>query len=185
VLSTERLLLRPFRDEDLPAWAELNTDPEVMRFLGGRPLSRAETDGIASAVNEQYLAEGTGFLAIERRSDGAFLGASGLTHESWHPDDLELGWRLARKYWGHGYATEAAASWLAYAFTDLDLPRVLSSTETANSKSIAVMQRIGLTFDHAARLEEDGETFDAVIYAITQQTWRGSHGRLDGLGSGG
>ncbi|NEA32723.1 GNAT family N-acetyltransferase [Streptomyces sp. SID13031] len=170
--TTDRLYLRPFRDEDLPAWADLNTDPEVMRYLGGKPLTRAETDEIASAVNSRYEADGTGFLAIERRSDGAFLGAAGLTHESWHPDDLDLGWRLARQYWGHGYATEAAASWLTCAFTDLDLPRVLSSTETANTKSAAVMQRLGMTFDHEALLEEASETFAAVIYSITQQTWK-------------
>ncbi|MFI5707695.1 GNAT family N-acetyltransferase [Kribbella sp. NPDC051620] len=181
MLTTERLLLRPFRDEDLPAWAELNTDPEVIRYLGGKPLSRAETDGIATAVNAQYEAEGTGFLAIERRSDGAFLGAAGLTHESWHPDDLELGWRLAREYWGNGYATEAAAAWLAYAFTELELPRVLASTDTPNTKSIAVMERIGMVFDHEARLEEDGEAFDAVVYSITREAWRDSHR----FGSGG
>jgi RimJ/RimL family protein N-acetyltransferase len=94
--TTERLVLRPFRDEDLPHWAELNTDPEVMRFLGGEPLSRAESDGIAEAVNRQYVAEGIGFLAIERRSDGAFLGAGGLTHEAWYPDEIDIGRRLAR-----------------------------------------------------------------------------------------
>ncbi|WP_020386251.1 GNAT family N-acetyltransferase [Kribbella catacumbae] len=169
--TTERLLLRPFQDEDLPAWAELNTDPEVMRYLGGKPLSRAESDAIAAGVNAQYVAEGTGFLAIERRSDGAFLGAGGLTHESWHPDDFEIGWRLARAHWGHGYATEAAASWLAYAFTDLDLPRVLASTDAPNTNSIAVMKRIGMTFDHEAVLEADGEPFDAVIYSITRDNW--------------
>lgn len=174
--TTDRLLLRPFRDEDLPAWAELNTDPEVMRYLGGKPLSRAESDAIAAGVNKQYVAEGTGFLAIERRSDGAFLGASGLTHEAWHPNDLEIGWRLARAHWGHGYATEAAASWLAYAFTDLDLPRVLASTDSPNINSIAVMKRIGMTFDHEAVLEADGETFDAVIYSITRENWRAGTG---------
>ncbi len=169
--TTERLVLRPFRDEDLPAWAELNTDPGVMQYLGGKPLSRAESDSIAAGVNEQYVAEGIGFLAIERRSDGTFLGAAGLTREVWHPDDLEIGWRLARTYWGHGYATEAAASWLAYAFTDLDLPRVLASTDVPNTKSIEVMKRLGMTFDHEAVLEADGETFDAVIYSITRKTW--------------
>ena len=170
--TTARLLLRPFRDDDLPAWAELNADPEVMRYLGGKSLSRAESEEIAAAVNRQYVAEGIGFLAIERRTDGAFLGAGGLTRESWHPDDLEIGWRLARAHWGHGYATEAAASWLAYAFTDLDLPRVLAATDTPNTKSVGVMKRIGMTFDHDAVLEADGETFDAVVYSITQEAWR-------------
>ncbi|GAA1568522.1 GNAT family N-acetyltransferase [Kribbella sancticallisti] len=171
--TTERLLLRPFRDEDLPAWGDLNTDPEVMRYLGGQPLSRAESDAIAAGVNAQYVAEGIGFLAIERRSDGAFLGAAGLTREQWHPDDIEIGWRLARFHWGHGYASEAASSWLAYAFTDLSLPRVIATTDAPNLHSIAVMKRIGMTFDHATELVEDGEPFDAVIYSITQEAWSG------------
>ncbi|MEV8371682.1 GNAT family N-acetyltransferase [Kribbella sp. NPDC056861] len=170
--TTERLLLRPFRDDDLPAWAHLNADPEVMKYLGS-PLSRAQSDEIAAAVNRRHAIDGTGFLAIERRSDGAFLGAGGLQHEPWYPDDMELGWRLAREYWGNGYATEAAASWLDYAFNDLDLPEVISITDVPNAKSIAVMKRLGMTFNHAAELEEDGTTFSAVIYSITQATWRG------------
>lgn len=170
--TTERLLLRPFRDDDLPEWAELNTDPEVMRYLGGAPLTRAESDAIAAGVNAQYDAEGIGFLAIERRSDGVLLGAGGLTREAWHPDDIEIGWRLARRYWGHGYASEAASSWLDYAFTDLDLPRVLSSTDAPNTNSIAVMERLGMTFVEATQLVDDGIPFDAVIYSITQEAWR-------------
>lgn len=173
--TTDRLVLRPFRDEDLPAWAELNADPEVMEFLGP-PLSREQSDAIAASANRRYETEGIGFLAIERRSDGALLGTAGLQREPWYPDDLELGWRLARKYWGNGYATEAARSWLDYAFTelelDLDLPRVISITDAPNTKSIAVMTRLGMAFDHQAQLEEDGETFDAVIHSITRDAWR-------------
>jgi RimJ/RimL family protein N-acetyltransferase len=169
---TERLLLRPFRDDDLPAWAALNADGEVMKYLGS-PLTRAQSDEIATAVNRRHAIDGTGFLAIDRRSDGAFLGAGGLQHEPWYPDDMELGWRLAREYWGNGYATEAAASWLDHAFNDLDLPKVISITDAPNVKSIAVMKRLGMTFDHAAELEEDGTTFSAVIYSITPTGWRG------------
>lgn len=169
--TTDRLVLRPFRDKDLPAWAAMNADPEVMEFLGGEPLTREKSDWIAGAVNAQHEAEGIGFLAIERRSDGAFLGAGGLQREPWYPDELELGWRLAREYWGHGYATEAAKSWLAFAFTELDLPRVISITDAPNVRSIAVMQRIGMSFDHAAELVEDGVPFDAVIYSITAAAW--------------
>jgi RimJ/RimL family protein N-acetyltransferase len=169
--TTDRLLLRPFQDQDLPAWADLNADPEVMEFLGP-PLTRGQSDAIAAASNRRHEIEGIGFLAIERLSDGALLGTAGLQREPWYPDDLELGWRLARKYWGNGYATEAARSWVDYAFTDLDLPRVISITDAPNRKSIAVMQRIGMTFDHMAQLEEDGETFEAVIYSITQRAWR-------------
>ncbi|WBQ02167.1 GNAT family N-acetyltransferase [Kribbella sp. CA-293567] len=170
--TTERLLLRPFREEDLPTWAAMNADPAVMEYLGS-PLTRAQSDEIATAVNRRHALDGTGFLAIERRSDGAFLGAGGLQHEPWYPDDMELGWRLAREYWGNGYATEAATSWLEYAFTDLDLAKVISITDAPNARSVAVMQRLGMTFDHAAELEEDGTTFSAVIYSITQEAWRG------------
>jgi RimJ/RimL family protein N-acetyltransferase len=166
--TTERLLLRPFREEDWPAWAEMNADPEVMEFLGS-PLTREQSDDIARAVNRRHAIDGTGFLAIERRSDGAFLGAGGLQHEPWYPDDMELGWRLARRYWGNGYATEAALSWLQYAFTELELPKVISITDAPNAKSIAVMKRIGMTFDHTAELEEDGTTFTAVIYSIARE----------------
>jgi RimJ/RimL family protein N-acetyltransferase len=169
--TTDRLILRPFRDEDLPAWAELNADPVVMKYLGP-PLNHEQTDQLAEAINNQYLAEGIGFLAIERRSDGQFLGAGGLSREPWHPDDLEIGWRLAREHWGHGYASEMALSWLEYAFTDLDLPRVLSTTDAPNLSSIAVMERIGMSFVRATELVDDGVPFDAVIYSITQETWR-------------
>lgn len=168
--TTERLLLRPFRDDDLEPWAALNSDPEVMTYLG-KPLSREESDRIASGVNQRYASDGTGFLAIERRTDGAFVGACGLQFTPWYPDDFEIGWRLARAYWGQGYATEAAASWLEYGFTTMALTRVISVTDTPNTRSIGVMRRLGMSFDHEARLEEDGEQFDATIYSLTTVAW--------------
>jgi len=173
VRTTERLVLRPFREADLASWAALNADPEVTEYLG-EPLSREECDRIASAVNDRYAADGIGFLAVERRTDGAFLGACGLTHEQWYPDDLEIGWRLAREYWGHGYATEAAASWLEYGFATLKLPRVIAVTDSPNVRSIAVMRRLGMSFDHEAVLVEDGVPFDATIYSLTAEAWRAS-----------
>ena len=169
--TTERLLLRPFREEDLEPWAALNADPAVTEYLG-EPLSRDECDRIAVAVNERYAADGFGFLAVERRTDGAFLGAAGLSREQWYPEDLEIGWRLAREYWGQGYATEAAASWLDHGFTTMGLPRIIAVTDTPNHRSIAVMRRLGMTFDHEAVLEEDGIEFDATVYSMTAVTWR-------------
>lgn len=169
--TTERLVLRPFREADLDPWAALNTDPEVMKYLG-QTLTREESDRIASGVNKRYAIDGTGFLAIERRTDGAFLGACGLQFTPWYPDDFEIGWRLAREYWGHGYATEAAASWLEYGFTTMELTKVISVTDTPNLRSIGVMRRLGMSFDHEAVLEEDGTHFDATIYSLTAETWR-------------
>jgi RimJ/RimL family protein N-acetyltransferase len=171
VRTTERLVLRPFRESDLEPWAALNADPDVTQYLGP-PLSREDSDRTASAINAFYEARGFGFLAVERRSDGAFLGACGLSKEQWYPDDLEIGWRLAREYWGRGYATEAAVSWLDYAFKEAGLPRVIAVTDTPNVRSIAVMRRLGMSFDHEAVLEDDGVPFDATIYSLKAEEWR-------------
>jgi RimJ/RimL family protein N-acetyltransferase len=171
-IETPRLLLRTFRPSDLPVYAALNADPEVMRYLGG-VISAAESDDIAAWAQETYATHRMGLLAIERRADGAFIGMCGLHHVSWYPD-IEIGWRLARDYWGSGYATEAAAAWLDYGFHALALPRVISITDVPNSRSIAVMTRLGMTLDHEAELEEDGEKFAAVVYAITADQWRAS-----------
>jgi RimJ/RimL family protein N-acetyltransferase len=170
VIETERLTLRTFRHSDLASYAALNADPEVMRYLGG-VIDAAESDDIAEWAQETYAMHRMGLLAIERRADAAFLGMCGLHHVSWYPD-IEIGWRLAREHWGNGYATEAAAAWLDYGFQTLALPRVISIADVPNSRSIAVMQRLGMTLDHETELEEDGEKFDAAVYAITVDRWR-------------
>ena len=172
VLTTPRLLLRTFRRDDLPAYASLNADPEVVRYLGGVPLTREHSDEIAEWAQRCYAEEGLGLLAVERRDDGAFLGMCGLHHQQSYPDDVEVGWRLAREHWGRGYATEAATAWLDHAFGPLGLPRVISITDPPNVRSLAVMRRLGMTFDHEAEVEDDGERFQAVIYAITAAQWR-------------
>jgi len=170
LLTTARLTLRTFRRDDLPLYAALNADPEVAQYLGG-PLSREDSDDIADWAQALHSAEGIGLLAVERRADNVFVGMCGLHHLDWYPDDIEIGWRLAHRYWGHGYATEAASAWLTHAFTQLNLPRVISVTDRPNTRSIAVMRRLGMTVDHYATLEEDGVTFDAVVHAITKQQW--------------
>jgi RimJ/RimL family protein N-acetyltransferase len=172
VLTTPRLLLRTFRREDLPLYAELNADPEVVRYLGGVPLSREHSDGIAEWAQECFATEGLGLLAVERREDGVFLGMCGLHHQQSYPDDVEVGWRLAHEHWGHGYATEAATGWLDHAFGPLGLARVISITDPPNVRSLAVVRRLGMTFDHEAEVEDDGLMFQAVVYSITADEWR-------------
>ncbi len=171
VLTTPRLLLRTFRRDDLPHYAALNADPEVVRYLGGEPLSRQHSDEIAEWANEVHEAEGIGLLAVERRADGTFLGMCGLHHQESYPDDVEVGWRLAYEHWGQGYATEAATAWLDHAFGPLGRPRVISITDPPNVRSLAVMRRLGMTFDHAAQITDEGIAFDAVIYSITADEW--------------
>jgi RimJ/RimL family protein N-acetyltransferase len=179
VLTTSRLRLRSFRPDDLPLYAALNGDPEVTEFLGG-PVGRAESDSIAEYAHGLYAREGIGLLAVERAEDGVFLGMCGLHHVTdWYPD-IEVAWRLARRHWGHGYATEAAAAWLRHGFTTLDLPQVISiaDREPPNVRSMAVMRRLGMVHDHDAELvDETGESFAAVVYNITAAQWRSGPGR--------
>lgn len=172
--TTDRLRLRLFRPEDLPQFAALNGDPVVMEYLGG-VMTQQRSDEEAGDIQESYRRHGFGKVAVERTDDGRFLGTCGLSREHWYPDDLEIGWRLARQFWGHGYATEAAAVWLRYAFADLGAERVISITDTPNLRSRAVMQRLGLTLDHHADLaEDDGSTFEAVVYSISADEWQAS-----------
>jgi RimJ/RimL family protein N-acetyltransferase len=173
VRTTARLLLRTFRTDDLPAYAALNADPEVVRHLGGEPLSRQHSDEIAEWAQECWATERVGLLAVERRGDGAFLGMCGLHHQESYPDDLEVAWRLGFAHWGHGYATEAATAWLDYAFETLGAPRVISMTDMdpPNERSIAVMRRLGMRRDHEAEVVDDGLTFSVVVYSITAAEW--------------
>jgi RimJ/RimL family protein N-acetyltransferase len=173
ILTTPRLTLRTFRADDLPLYAELNADPDVARWLGG-PISRSHSDSIAEWAQERYEREGIGLLAVERTDGGVFLGMCGLHHQSSYPDDVEVAWRLAREHWGNGYATEAASAWLDHGFATLGFPRIISITDRQNMRSLAVMQRLGMTFDHEAKVEDEGEVFDAVIYSIKAERWRES-----------
>jgi RimJ/RimL family protein N-acetyltransferase len=170
VLETPRLSLRTFREDDLPLYAALNADPVVTRFLGG-PVSSEDSDGIAEWAQELFDREGIGLLAVERREDGAFLGMCGLHHLHAYPDEVEIGFRFAHAYWGHGYCTEAATAWLDHGFRSLGLPRVISITERENTRSLAVMRRLEMTFDHEAELQDGGEPFQAVICSISSEAW--------------
>ena len=176
VSTTDRLTLRTFREDDLPLYAALNADPEVVEFLGG-PLSREGSDRIAAYANDLWAGEGIGLLAVERTADGTFLGMCGVHVLDSYPDELEAGWRLARAHWGRvdqGYAIVFQmrdGKVHRIAFEDHGAPRVISATDPPNRRSIAVMERLGMTFDHEADLEEDGEAFHAVIHSITRERW--------------
>ncbi len=178
VLITERLVLRTFRENDLPQYAAMNADPVVAEFLGG-PVDRTESDAIAAWANDLHEREGIGLLAVERADDGQFLGMCGIHHLHWYPDDIEIGWRLAHRFWGQGYATEAAAAWMRLAFEQRRDARLISVTDLPNLRSIAVMRRLGMTFDHEAELEDEdtGDRFTAVIHSITRNAWLSAHPR--------
>ena len=171
VLTTERLVLRAFRREDLPLYEALGQDPVVMQYLGGL-WGPEKTREAAEGANRSLIENGYGFLAVERRSDGEFLGLAGLSVEHWYPDDLQVGWRLFQAHWGQGYASEAGGAWLNMAFERTGRTRIISMADVPNTRSIAVMRRLGMALDHEARLRDGDDEFDAAIYAITAERWR-------------
>lgn len=146
-LRTARLILRQWRPSDLEPFAQLNADPEVMRFFPAR-LSRAESDALAERIRLRIEEAGIGLFALESRESGEFLGFTGLNPmPEWSPGSgfLEIGWRLRREAWGRGYATEAALECLRFA-GEQGVPEVWSLTARLNIPSIAVMRRIGLEY---------------------------------------
>lgn len=148
-LRTDQLSLRHWRESDLDPWAALNADPAVREHFSTvetREQSAASMSRIAATLDER----GWGLRALEVRDTGEFIGFTGLNPVHGLPfDGVEVGWRLARAAWGHGYATEAAGTALGYAFDVLKLPEVVSFTSTTNVRSQTVMRRIGMTHDPA------------------------------------
>jgi RimJ/RimL family protein N-acetyltransferase len=155
VIETERLILRPWRDDDRAPFIAMSADPAVMETLGG-VLSPEQAQAYIDSAGKRLAIFGFTRWALERRQDGAFIGAVGLApiHPSLAlPAGFEMGWRLVRDAWGQGYASEAAAAAIEHGF-ERGLTEVFAFTSRPNLRSQAVMERVGFTrtptldFDH-------------------------------------
>jgi ribosomal-protein-alanine N-acetyltransferase len=150
-LATERLLLRDWRAGDRVPFAEMNGDREVMRHFPAT-LTRRASDELAERIGADVAHRGWGLWALEKRATGRFIGFTGLAHvdfEASFTPAVEIGWRLARAAWGHGYATEAARAAADFAFERLHLAELVSFTAEDNARSRAVMRRLGMRHDDA------------------------------------
>lgn len=170
--STERLDLRQWRDDDRVPFAALNADPEVMEHFPAT-LTRAESDAMIDRHRDQLAAGAPGVFAAEVRATGQFIGFIGLAvprFEASFTPCVEIGWRLSREAWGHGYGTEGALATLEHGFTTLDLTEIVSFTSVGNHRSRAVMERIGMRpveeFEHP-NLEPGHPLRRHVLYRIT------------------
>ncbi|MDT7572864.1 MAG: hypothetical protein QOE05_3038 [Actinomycetota bacterium] len=171
-IRTERLLMRRWREEDRAPFAAMNADPTVMRYYP-RPMTREESDAFVDRIEARFDEHGYSLWAVEL--DGEFTGYVGLSwyvFEEGGPEELEVGWRLAERFWGRGIATEAGRAALAIGLEQA--PTVVSVTAEINEPSQRVMQRIGMRlhsrFDHI-RVEVGSPLRAHVRYVADRDTW--------------
>jgi RimJ/RimL family protein N-acetyltransferase len=148
-IRTKRLRLRRWGDADLPELTALNKDPLVMEFIGP-VLSETESGAMMKRAEESWSELGYGRFAVELTSTGEFIGFIGLAQckfESHFTPAIEIGWRLAHKYWNMGLATEGANAIMNWAFDVLGLREVVSFTSASNLRSRRVMEKIGMQRD--------------------------------------
>lgn len=177
-LTTERLLLRPWREQDRAAFAHLNQDPMVMEYFP-RPLTRDESDAAAVRIQDHIDRNGWGLWAVEVVGGAAFVGFVGLSvprFDAHFTPAIEIGWRLGREHWGRGYASEAAKAALTFAFEKMRLQQIVSFTTPLNIRSIGVMERIGMSRDRGGDFEhphvQPGHPLRShVLYRLSRATW--------------
>lgn len=177
MIETQRLRLRSWRQDDLDALHAICSDPLVMATLGPL-LSREETTALIARESAVEAEHGHTFWAVERKDDGRLIGKCGIVPGRDGPiaDKAEIGWRLASDCWGKGYITEAARGCIDWLFAKRDDSAVWAITSAGNTRSRAVMTRLGmchypeLDFDHP-RLAPGNPLRPHVAYALDRTDW--------------
>jgi RimJ/RimL family protein N-acetyltransferase len=151
LVETERFFLREVMPEDEQAFYELDSDPEVHRYLGGNPVKDMEaTRTVIRLIRQQYVDHGVGRLAIINKITGEFVGWGGLKlikeRTNKHVDYYDLGYRLIRKYWGKGIATETAFASKNYGFDILGAKEIYAMADCQNIGSNNVLRKVGFIF---------------------------------------
>jgi len=177
-LETERLLLRRFTEADVNNLCDLDSDPDVMRFLTGKPTPRdvIHRETLPRILHYYERFEGYGSWAAIEKSSGDFLGWFAFRPpDGASPDDVELGYRLRTSAWGNGYATEGSRALIRKGFTDLGVRRVWAQTMAVNIRSRRVMEKAGLSYVRTFHEEFDdplpGTEHGEVEYALTKADW--------------
>ena len=178
-IQTERLILRPWREEDLEHFASLNADPRVMEYFPS-VLSREESDQLAKKIQSKIEKNGWGMWAVSLKENGKFIGFVGLNDVDLSfpfAPAVEIGWRLAYEAWGKGYAAEGAKEALRYGFEKLNFNEIVSFTTVQNLRSRRIMEKIGMhhapkdDFDHP-KIPEGHPLQRHVLYRLKQMAWK-------------
>jgi len=153
-VTTDRLLMREWRETDRAPYAEINADPDVMEHFPST-LTAQQSSEMIDRMTAHWEQHDFGLWAVERTDTGDLIGFVGLLMPSWQAaftPCVEIGWRLGKPHWGHGFAPEAATATLQWAFDNVELPddEIVSFTTEANLKSRRVMEKIGMVRDPGA-----------------------------------
>jgi ribosomal-protein-alanine N-acetyltransferase len=167
-LETARLAFRKFTPDDLNDLAAIRADPDVMKYIGsGRPESLVEVESKLNKVIAHWEQHGFGHYALVEKTNGKLIGWCGFGHLE-DPRDVEIGYGLAKPYWGRGLASEAAAVTLKYGFEQLGLPRIVAITWPGNIASQRVLAKLGMRYVKNARFYN----IDMAYYVISGEEYQ-------------
>lgn len=175
-LTTDRLVLRGWRESDRSDFHAMNSDPVVMATLGP-VMSRGQSDAFMNRLLQHWSDHGFGLWCVEL--DGEPVGYTGFM-VPWFREGVEIGWRIRSEYWGRGIAPEGAHECLRYGFEELGFDEVISFTAVTNANSLRVMDKIGLRYDPAEDFDHPSVP-DAsplrphVLYRLTKPEWLAQH----------
>lgn len=171
-IETARSIMRPFERSDLDNLALLNSDREVMRYIGeGRTLSKEETEAQLCSIIDHWENHGFGLRAAIYKERNEFIGFCGLMHLD-NTAEIEIGYRLAKSYWRMGLATEGARANLGYGFDHHKFDRIVAVAQPENIASQRVLEKIGLTYEKRARYYNTDVKYYAMMrkdYEVAQQ----------------
>lgn len=168
--TTDRLTVRVPTPADIDAFDEMDSDPEVMRYIGDgqvRVRTPEQSAALIEGIRKRWQDEGYGLVTVTSRESGDVLGWVTLAVPNFLPEVLpavEIGWRLLRRHWGKGYATEAARPLLHYGFTEVGLDRIVSIRRVENAASGRVMEKLGLHLTHETVVPANGTR--VAVYAL-------------------
>lgn len=171
LFTSKRLGFRNWIDSDLSKMSTINSDAEVMKYFPSTQTTK-QTHQFVSRMQNQFTASGFCYFAVDTLEINDFIGFIGISEQTYEADFtpcIDIGWRLAKKHWGQGYATEGANRVLDYAFNDLKITKILSIAPVVNNASESVMKKIGMqkvkNFEHSLLMDNESLRV-CVLYEI-------------------
>ncbi|MEJ6005655.1 GNAT family N-acetyltransferase [Paucibacter sp. AS339] len=168
VLNTQRLRLEPCTDAHLEGLYALNSDPEVMRYITGKPETREGTQAMIDRVKARWVDTGYSWWSFIDKENGQIIGAGCIQHLARDvANPLEIGWRLRKDRWHQGFASEAAQGMASFAFDTLKTDLLVSVCDPANTGSSRVMERLGMSYRGLERWYD----MDTSVYQMSDRDW--------------